>query len=254
MSYVTPAIKDALKNHVLEEVLPFGHGFLAYYMKEPGQGRMMSTLFIFGPEGIVIMGDLCPGGPKNQGSISDFNYGIGWFSGNLSENYLCSKFLTEEWQAEAALEWIGEHVKEIESGEEAGNVEAFLQIERDLRGGEMDESHFRDDLECAGYVCDDELPGYDYHRSTAGWLCALQQRFSELFSAKEESKGVNSRELAEKIWNDAVRPCYEGLGQDNDLEPEDREAMLQGIEGMLERHAGLEPDPVLEKARKENAE
>jgi hypothetical protein len=63
---------------------------------------------------------------------------------------------------------------------------------------------------------------------------------------------MNSRQLAEKIWNEAVRPCYEGMGQDNDPEPEDREAMLQGIEGLLERHAGLKADPELERLRKEN--
>lgn len=63
---------------------------------------------------------------------------------------------------------------------------------------------------------------------------------------------MNSRQLAEKIFNQAVRPCYEGMGQDNDPEPEDREAMLQEIEGLLEKYAGLIPDPVLKKVRKEN--
>jgi hypothetical protein len=196
MSYVKPSMKDALKNHVLEEALPQTEEFRAFYMKEPGQGRMMSTLFIFTPEGIVIMGDLCPGGPNNQGSISDYNYGLAWFSGRLSEHYLCSKFLRQEWQAEAALEWIGEHIKDIGHDDGPGfdddntadskkkhkaKVEEFREIERDLLGGEMGESHFRDDLERAGYSVDDELPGYDYPRKTAGWLCALQQRFSELF-------------------------------------------------------------------------
>jgi hypothetical protein len=185
MSYVTPIMKDALKNHVLDEVLTH-EAFRAFYMKEPGQGRMMSTLFIETPEGIVIMGDLCPGGPKNQGSISDFGYGFGWFGGKLSEGYLCSKFLTEEWQAEAAFEWVVDHIKDIEKGDEEGKVEYFREIERDLLGGEVDESQFRNALERAGYVCDDGTPGYDYHRSTAGWLCALQQRFSELVSVKVE--------------------------------------------------------------------
>lgn len=63
---------------------------------------------------------------------------------------------------------------------------------------------------------------------------------------------LNSRELAEKIWNEAVRPCYEGLGNDNDLEPEDREAMLQSIEGLLERHGNVPPDLELLAKRTEN--
>ena len=63
---------------------------------------------------------------------------------------------------------------------------------------------------------------------------------------------MNSRQLADKILKEAIRPCYEGMGLDNDPEPEDREAMLQTIEGLLERHAGLDPDPALKTARAEN--
>src|SRR6185295_12797554 len=113
MSFVTPQIKEALKDHVLEEPLPFGHGFLAYYMRDPDQGRMMSTLFVFTPEGIVIMGDLCPEGPGNGGSISSYGYGIGWFSKKLSEYYLCEKFLHRVWQADVAARWVREHIDEM---------------------------------------------------------------------------------------------------------------------------------------------
>lgn len=63
---------------------------------------------------------------------------------------------------------------------------------------------------------------------------------------------LNSRQLAEKIFNGPVRSCYDSLGNDNDLEPEDREVMIQEIEGLLERHAGLQPDPTLKAAREEN--
>lgn len=203
MSYVTPAMKDALKNHVLEEQ-PAGGKFRAFYMKEPGQGRMMSTLFVFTPEGIVIMGDLCPGGPNNQGSISNYGYGIEWFSKKLSEGYLCGKFLREEWQAEAALEWVLDHIEEIQRGEHDGEfddaakqgkadidgarkteIEKFREIERDLGGGEMDATRFYDALISIGHSIDDDLHGMDYPINTAGWLCALQQRFSELFVAQE---------------------------------------------------------------------
>jgi len=183
MSYVTAGMKDALKNHVLEEV-PAGGEFRAFYLKEPGHGRMNSTLFIFTPEGIVIMGDLCPGGPKNQGSISDFNYGLGWFSRPQGEWYLCSKFLRKVWQSEAALEWVQDHIKAIEKGEEAGDIEEFREIESDLQYQNLDAGHFHDALETAGYDIDGELPGEDFPRNTAGWLCALQQKFAELYQAK----------------------------------------------------------------------
>jgi hypothetical protein len=185
MSYVKPGMKDALKNHVLEEVLPQTGEFRAFYLKEPGQGRVMSTLFVFTPEGIVIMGDLCPGGPKNQGSISDYNYGLAWFSSKLSERYLCSKFMTPVWQIEVAEGWVREHIEEIKKEADADDLKRLPEWEDlfgSLEGGEMGADHFHETLHALDYEPEDE--GCDYHWNTAGWLCALQQRFSELISAK----------------------------------------------------------------------
>lgn len=184
MSFVTPAIKEALKNHVLEEALPFGHGFLAYYMREPGQGRMMSTLFVFTPEGIVIMGDLCPGGPGNRGSISNYNYGIGWFSKPKSEYYLCEKFLSREWQSVVAADWVKEHIGQITLNNDADELKQLGEWEdllHSLEGREMGADHFHDALQDLGYDHEDE--GYEYPLNTAGWLCGLQQRFVELYRA-----------------------------------------------------------------------
>jgi hypothetical protein len=182
MSFVTPQIKEALKNHVLEEALPFSHGFLAYYMRDPGQGRMMSTLFIFGPEGIVIMGDLCPGRPGNRGSISSYNYGIGWFSKKLSEYYLCEKFLSKEWQSVVAARFVREHIDEMKSEkEDLSRLDEWQELLDRLEGGEMGSDHFHDALQELDYEHEDE--GYEYHLQTAGWLCGLQQRFAELYAA-----------------------------------------------------------------------
>lgn len=61
---------------------------------------------------------------------------------------------------------------------------------------------------------------------------------------------MNSRELAEEIWKSVKNAMHDTTAED--LEPEDREGLLQELEGVLERHGGLKPDPVLEKARKEN--
>jgi len=182
MSFVTPAMKDALKNHVLEEVLPRTGEFQAFYMKEPGRGRMMSTLFVFTPEGIVITGDLCPGGPRSQGSVGDYGYGLEWFAHPQSELYLCSKFLTREWQIEVAERWVRDRVAAMKA---EGSVERLSEWENlllCLRIGEMGASHFYDVLQDLGFEREDE--GYEYPLQTAGWLCALQQRFSELFRAK----------------------------------------------------------------------
>lgn len=182
MSFVTPQIKESLKNHVLEEALPFGNGFLAYYMKEPGQGRMMSTLFVFTPEGVVIMGDLCPGGPGNRGSISNYNYGIGWFSRKQSETYLCEKFLSKEWQSVVAARWVREHIDEMKKDkEDLSRLEEWQDLLGRLEGGEMGAERFHEALQDLDYDVEDE--GYEYHLQTAGWLCGLQQRFVELYAA-----------------------------------------------------------------------
>jgi hypothetical protein len=69
-----------LDRHVLE-IVQEGPTVSAYYLKEPGKGRMMSTLIVFTPEGIALMGDLTP---EQNGSVSALGYGRDWFSGHLS--------------------------------------------------------------------------------------------------------------------------------------------------------------------------
>lgn len=193
MSFVTAAMKQSLANHVLEEALPFDKGFLAYYMKEPGQGRMMSTLFIFTPEGIVIMGDLCPGGPGNRGSISSYNYGIGWFSRKQSEYYLCEKFLSKEWQLVVAERWCREHIDEMkEDKEDLARLDEWQELLGRLQGGEIGRDQLYDDLQDLDYEPEDE--GYEYPLNTAGWLCALQQRFVELYAKLHPEPAAEAKE------------------------------------------------------------
>lgn len=208
MSFVTAQIRESLKNHILVEALPQTGDFRAFYMKEPGEGRMMSTLFVFTPEGIVIMGDLCPGGPGNGGSISRFGYGLGWFGSQKSEYYLCEKFLQREWQREVAERWVREHIEEMKK--EAGGLEylkaqspktisewnellkdrpewqkllkilpQWEELLSDLQYGEIGRDHFHEALQDLDYEVEDE--GFEFHLSTAGWLCGLQQRFAELY-------------------------------------------------------------------------
>lgn len=50
---------DTFKDHYLEQVLD-AEKFKAFYLKQPGMGRMQSAMFLFTPEGIIICGDLCP--------------------------------------------------------------------------------------------------------------------------------------------------------------------------------------------------
>jgi hypothetical protein len=54
------------------------------------------------------------------------------------------------------------------------------------------------------------------------------------------------------IWLDAVEPTYQGMAiPDSEPEKEDKEAALQIIEGILERHGKIRPDLKLKRARVE---
>lgn len=239
MSYVEFSMRDALKNHVLEEV-PGSDKLEGFYLRDPDQGRAMSTLVLFGPEGIVVMGDLCP---NLHGSISAYNYGVGWFSKQgLSEDYLCSKFLQQEWQPVLAQSYCYDMALEVRRGqqdeatkeltvasEERSHCLANLRTLHSMRGTPGDDAaayagekekmkgllsaqrakvvECRDmladryeqlaiDIEGWGYgmerfaaeveeidpqACEDGIPGTGFPIKDAGLLCAIQQRFAELY-------------------------------------------------------------------------
>jgi hypothetical protein len=94
---------ETFKKHFLEQVLDTPK-FKAFYLKAPGLGRMESCLIMFSPEGINILGDLCPGNDSRNSGVHAYGYGLEWFAGNLSWSYLCEKFLSKEWHKELAEE------------------------------------------------------------------------------------------------------------------------------------------------------
>jgi hypothetical protein len=181
MTYIDAHMKDALKDHVLIP-LDAGKDMKAFYLKKPGEGRMMSTLIVFTPEGIVIQGDLTPG---QNGNVSCFNYGLDWFRGDLSEGYLCGKFLETSFSREGTDENIREAI--ISKRREGGidrDAARELWDERP-QDEEMDERGFYD------FFCDrlgddaSESIRYDYRPGEAGWLCVIQQRFAALYNAAQ---------------------------------------------------------------------
>lgn len=183
-SYVTEQMRKALENRVLE-LVQYGD-VTAYYLKDPAQGRMMSTMLLFTPEGIVLMGDLTP---NRNGVISSYGYSQDWFGKPLSEGYLCSKFLAEEYVPGAAQEDLRDpnsHWREIEGAlpteEEKSRLERLDEIAEEL--DEHDAEWLCRELEDAGYVIDDGPPGWTYSPHEAGWLCAIQQRFAELYQSE----------------------------------------------------------------------
>lgn len=60
----------------------------------------------------------------------------------------------------------------------------------------------------------------------------------------------NSRQLAEEIWKSVANALQDETA--SELEPLDREGLLQEIEGILEREANVPPDLELQAARDEN--
>lgn len=63
--------------------------YRSFRVKHPEYDTMMGFLVIESPEGLTLIGDWVP---KRHGCNSDRGYGIGWFSGSLSADYLCEKF------------------------------------------------------------------------------------------------------------------------------------------------------------------
>lgn len=245
-------MKEELKDHTLEQVLDT-EKFKAFYMRPPGGGRMMSTLFLFTPEGIVIMGDLCPGHSGGNGVVSALGYGLRWFTEELSGDYLCQKFLQKGWHAELAREWCLDTARDVRRGRmdregcfakelelaaddrealhdelvslrkdlkdaiaraDAADVNEFgraiastkveledsrthlvglregvaSELERiaDCLDGDWNLERFREEIEEEFPDMDltEHCPGYGYDPSDKMWLCALQEKFAELYNAR----------------------------------------------------------------------
>lgn len=204
-SYVTERMRKALANHRLELVQE--GPVTAYYLKDPTEGRMMSTLLLFSPEGIVLQGDLTP---ERNGSVSCYGYGIGWFGSRNSEDYLCEKFLAKTFVQEAAIA----ELKDPEScWRDSGGVETADLVERMARLDEIIEDLEQDghdaewlssELSDAGYMVDDGPPGITYEPSEAGWLCAIQQRFAELYQQEPaDDQGPVAEAMRDRVGQGA---------------------------------------------------
>ncbi len=176
MTYVAENMRRDLAGHELILVSRTKE-VTAFYLKAPGT-RMMSTLLLFTPEGIVLQGDLTP---ERKGSLSDLGYGPGWFSGKLSEGYLCEKFLEHKWVPERAAEelrdpdgeWLCDQPKKVR--------DRVLEIAEEIDGGDMQPGMVAEELQYLDFDLVDGVPGYTWEPGEAGWLCAIQQRFAELY-------------------------------------------------------------------------
>jgi hypothetical protein len=181
MSCIEPHMKESLKDHVLVPVLPHKGAWASFYLRKPGEGRMMSCLITFTPEGIVIQGDLTPG---RNGNVSVLGYGLDWFAGQLSEDYLCEKFLERRFSRERTVQAIKETILEKRRQGDIGRLDARLfwnELRDDPEAGEEGLYNFISER----LDGDGEDMRQDYNKGEAGWLCAIQQRFSALYHAQE---------------------------------------------------------------------
>lgn len=169
--------KNMLNKHILVPVQTTGP-IEAYYLKDPAQGRMMSTLIMGTPEGISLMGDLTP---ERNGSASCLGYDLRWFSGASSNHYLCEKFLTKRWVQEIAVEQLSNAASHFGLQDGDADIAKLKEIGEHLKGSDHLEEWLYDELfELGGYT-DGGLPGYGYDPREAMVLCAIQARFSELY-------------------------------------------------------------------------
>lgn len=175
-SYVEEPMKQALADHKLVEIEPEKE----YRLMRDGTS-VMSMFILFRAGRVILAGD-CPVG--SNGVVSMPGYGCRWFAGQLSEDYLCEKFLRREFvPSDAAKSLREESVRHQE--------EEYPEIAKDLEALavelEMEDTHCNCGWtfairysEITGEFVD--IPGWSYNPAHAGWLCAIQQRFRELCS------------------------------------------------------------------------
>lgn len=237
-SWIRPSMWRSIEGHVLEQALD-ANGFKAFYLRKPEGGRMMSTLLVFTPEGIVITGDVRP---TREGNASSLGYGVDWFAGALGEDYLCSKFLKKGWHAElaaeelrdmaasvlagrmddwpwsaglrAASEWRAAAVEDLRDRRESvatapsRRIDPWVEQARETARTARDKVRalrrtVAERLETLAVKADagelepfefhrayrevdpdsEDLPGHGYDPAEAGWLCAIQKRFAQLYKA-----------------------------------------------------------------------
>jgi hypothetical protein len=204
-------MREALANHELKCIAEDGK-VQVWSMRRPNDSAFRVQVS-FSPEGIAIQGDI-GFGPNQGGICSDMGYGLNWFGCKKSESYLCEKFLREIWQPRVAKRDIADRLKQAREDFEKA-VPVIIEEYIDLYGGEVDEAEVRSDptewglddehKEVEGWKAlyswsEEDGParlaelgsehfedfwdygiGQDFPISDAAWLCAVQQRFVELY-------------------------------------------------------------------------
>ena len=175
MSYIEKHMTESLKDHELTMIADTPP-IKAFYMKRPGTG-MFSVLVVFTPEGIGLTGDLTFG----DGGVwsARGGYDLGWFSGELAEGYLCSKFLkSDHWDANRAA---GKYP--LAPDDDDDDDEETVTMKRAIRKllkDRISENPYEleSEMYSKGFDLADGVPGYGYDPAAAGWPCSLPTCFA----------------------------------------------------------------------------
>lgn len=161
-----------------------------YYLRPADKrGRLGSAMVVFTPEGIVIMGDVCPG---RNGVVSAYGYGKKWFASELDKDYLASKFLPKVWVEDVAAQWLRETIDKETIDDMTGMDNPKTAAMRQKLGDLLAEF---DDGPCFGPEgfherLDAIMPGlegsigYDYEPRDVELLAAIQRGFRAAIAAK----------------------------------------------------------------------
>lgn len=178
----------------------------SYRCHRPVDGRVMSFLVTFTPEGAVLQGDFVP--ERNGSVVSQGRYGREWFAGNLDHDYLAEKFLQKGWHAENAREWLGREIdrmkclrdEELDDDLPGGCTPYWGTLQDRVDAlGEMREAGDPELLENPGRFRDaiEEIEQTDFDFESSPWgykprevadLAAIQQVFARLYRAHVTAK------------------------------------------------------------------
>lgn len=187
-------MSDYFKDHVLTPVLEAGN-VEVWRMAKPGT-VIHSVQLSFTPAGTAIQGDCCV---RHNGVCSDNgNYGLRWFIGELSPDYLCAKFLEKKWVPDLAEEALREALNDPEHW--LAIAEGAEDYDADLREGVLhlidanEGFHEHEVYEVIGHIDEWHVIGWDYVPSEARTLVDIQRKFRELWWEREIAKSYQKRE------------------------------------------------------------
>jgi hypothetical protein len=98
-------------------------------------------------------------------------YGLKWFAGELSGDYLCGKFLEKKFVRERAKEELAVIGKE--SGVDVSEIVDLIE--------DHDTEWMVNELNFLGIEIEDHIPGWGYDIRESAALIAIQRKFRELY-------------------------------------------------------------------------